>query len=106
MMAGFKVTALALGNYFTCAIVAEGEVKCWGRNDYGQLGVPPTRSRAGAALDQSSDAISVAGGRAGGWEGVFNMYYNKNCNIFGFFIVLPKKETKPYIDNDIIPELY
>ncbi len=66
MPAGLKVTALALGNYYTCAIVAGGEVKCWGRNDYGQLGVPPTRSRAGGALDQSSDAISVAGGGAGG----------------------------------------
>jgi alpha-tubulin suppressor-like RCC1 family protein/alpha-beta hydrolase superfamily lysophospholipase len=31
-------TALALGMYSSCAVVSGGAVKCWGRNNYGQLG--------------------------------------------------------------------
>ncbi len=52
--AGLTVTALALGDYYTCAIVTGGGVKCWGRNNEGQLGVGP-------ALAQSTDALSIAG---------------------------------------------
>lgn len=29
---------MALGEHHSCAIVAGGTVKCWGRNDQGQLG--------------------------------------------------------------------
>ena len=30
--------AIALGYYHTCVIVTGGGLKCWGNNDYGQLG--------------------------------------------------------------------
>ena len=35
---GEEVTSLALGNYSTCALLSDGDVRCWGRNSDGQLG--------------------------------------------------------------------
>ena len=35
---GAKATSLSLGKQHTCAMLEGGQVKCWGRNLYGQLG--------------------------------------------------------------------
>ena len=35
------VAQIAVGAGFTCARLSDGQVKCWGRNDYGQLGAGP-----------------------------------------------------------------
>src|SRR3569623_325492 len=38
------VTAVAVGEHHSCAIV-NGAMKCWGRNNFGQLGVGDTQDR-------------------------------------------------------------
>ena len=35
---GGKATAIASGNFHTCAILEDGSVRCWGKNTAGQLG--------------------------------------------------------------------
>ena len=41
----FQATSLAAGSYHTCAVLADTTVKCWGRNDDGQLGDNSTTLR-------------------------------------------------------------
>jgi len=37
-----SATAIFAGVYHTCALLDNASVKCWGRNDYGQLGIDNT----------------------------------------------------------------
>ena len=43
-MLGFSVKQIESGNEFNCALGESGQVKCWGGNDYGQLGYGHTNS--------------------------------------------------------------
>jgi alpha-tubulin suppressor-like RCC1 family protein len=43
--AGRTATAVALGTSFTCALLDNGRVKCWGANTLGQLGYGDTTAR-------------------------------------------------------------
>lgn len=52
MFAPYKV---ATGNNFACAIVENGSLKCWGRNNYGQLGI-------NSAVTSTSTPTYVYGG--------------------------------------------
>ena len=51
-----SAVSLSLGYMNTCAIVDNGEVYCWGRNDLGQLGV-------GNTTDQYFPTKVLLGGR-------------------------------------------
>lgn len=49
-------TAIALGVHHTCALLDDQTVKCWGRNQYGQLGQGDTNSR-GLLSTEMGDAL-------------------------------------------------
>ena len=63
---GGRVTAIAAGDYFTLALMADGNVKAWGSNIYGQLG--------NGTYNNSSVPVSIhdPGGKvtaiAAGWQ--------------------------------------
>ena len=77
-------TDVALGYRHSCAVVTAGEVRCWGDNDWGQLGDGTTQDRLtpvevvglSGATDIAAGTIHscavVAGGEVRCWGGNFN----------------------------------
>ena len=56
------VTALAAGNGFSCAVLSDGTVQCWGTNDSGQLGLgslTPTSSALPAVVSLGLSATGI-----------------------------------------------
>lgn len=53
-----KAIAISGGSRHSCAILDNGAVKCWGRNDSGQLGLGDTDSR-GDELGEMGDALGA-----------------------------------------------
>jgi alpha-tubulin suppressor-like RCC1 family protein len=54
---------LAAGNAHACAVLASGQVACWGANDAGQLGNGTTQSAATPTLVPGvDDGVAVAAG--------------------------------------------
>ncbi|MBN1770268.1 MAG: hypothetical protein JXB32_03310 [Deltaproteobacteria bacterium] len=59
-----RATALAVGFGFTCALVEDRTVHCWGRNESGQLGDGTREPRTAPALVPGlSDVTAISAGR-------------------------------------------
>jgi alpha-tubulin suppressor-like RCC1 family protein len=56
--AGRTVTQLTAGSQYTCAVLDNGDAKCWGDNDAGQLGLEDSIPRGGQA-GEMGDALPV-----------------------------------------------
>lgn len=62
---GRTAVAIGAGGAYTCAVLDHGELKCWGENGHGQLGVGDTADR-GDAPGEMGDAlptVAVGSGR-------------------------------------------
>ena len=58
-----NVVAIEARHEFTCAIVADGTARCWGRNTSGQLGDGTTQSRpTPVVVSGLSNTIAISGG--------------------------------------------
>ena len=68
---GAKATAVAAGGNDTCAILRDGSLRCWGLNDYGQLGLGntntigddevPSATAAEVSLGDATAAVAAGG---------------------------------------------
>jgi alpha-tubulin suppressor-like RCC1 family protein len=56
---GTGITAIASGYFHTCAILDNSSIKCWGRNDSGQLGIGDTGNRGDGT---NSSGLTEMGG--------------------------------------------
>jgi alpha-tubulin suppressor-like RCC1 family protein len=68
---GGSAVKLAAGESHTCALLDTGHVRCWGRNDVGQLGHGHTRSVGDDELPWEAGDVSLGGAvqdLAAGWH--------------------------------------
>ncbi len=65
---GGPVVAIGLGERHSCAIITGGALKCWGYNNFGQIGIGESKQRtinAPVAVNLGGPAYAVT---SGGWQ--------------------------------------
>ncbi len=63
--AGRTATAVSANGGHTCAVLDDGQIKCWGNNDYGELGLGDTWDRGDGPgeMGDSLPAVDLGAGR-------------------------------------------
>ena len=56
-LANRAVRQVSAGSDFTCAALEDDNVRCWGSNQYGQLGISFTTERVGTSQGEMGDAL-------------------------------------------------
>ena len=82
----FDVADFALPRHSTCALSTSdsgGKIKCFGRNNYGQLGHGDTTNR-GNTVDSMGDALSVVD-IGSGWAGT-GLHLDTSSNGVGYHV--------------------
>jgi alpha-tubulin suppressor-like RCC1 family protein len=59
--AGDLITDIMVGNDYTCALLSTAHVRCWGNNDYGQLGYGHTRHMGDDEPASAAGDVNVGG---------------------------------------------
>ncbi len=77
---GRTAKVIAPGYQHACAILDNGSVKCWGRNEDGQLGLGDTKDRGGAAGEMGDNLPAVDLGK-GRTAKVIAAGYNTTCAV-------------------------
>jgi alpha-tubulin suppressor-like RCC1 family protein len=57
---GAKATAIATGLAHACALLSTGDVKCWGSNSSGELGIEAAKASTGTAPSDMGDGLKAA----------------------------------------------
>lgn len=60
---GGQATAIATGNFSSCAILEDGSVRCWGDNQFGQLGYGNTDDVGDDETPATAGPVSLGAGR-------------------------------------------
>ncbi len=69
---GAPALALSVGRNSTCALLAEGALRCWGTNGYGQLGYPHTNAVGWTESPSAAGYAAVGGAVAQSAQGMFH----------------------------------
>jgi cysteine-rich repeat protein len=76
------ITNLSIGQDHACAVVGSGQIKCWGGNEYGKLGLGDTLAR-GVDPDEMGDNLPVVALGAPA-AGVIALGWDHSCALLGF----------------------
>lgn len=64
-----RVTQITAGGFHTCALLESGNIRCWGRNDRGQLGLGDTLNRGILEKATELPVVSLGGQAVGVYAG-------------------------------------